>query len=95
MVVGSLSVSLRLHGVRSLKEKRRPRRMLCDSIRSRFKVAAGEVADQDTWDLLTLGFSTVGPERGPVEQVLRAVLEHIEGTGEGEVIAQALRFERY
>ncbi len=58
-------------------------------------VVGGEVADQDTWDLLTLGFYTVGPERGPVEQVLRAVLEHIEGTWEGEVIAQALRFERY
>jgi len=95
MVVGSLSVSLRLHGVRSLKEKRRPRRMICDKVRSKFKVAAAEVADHDTWDLLTLGFSTLGPDRGPVESVLRSVAEFIESTGEGEVIAETLRFERY
>lgn len=95
MVVGSISVSLRLPGVRSLKEKRRPRRMLCDRVRSKFKVAASEVADHDTWDLLTLGFATLGPDRGPVEQVLRAVAEFIVNSGEGEVINETLHFERY
>ncbi|MCO4770954.1 MAG: DUF503 domain-containing protein [Deltaproteobacteria bacterium] len=95
MVVGTLIVSLRLHGVRSLKEKRRPRRMLCDRVRSKFKVAAAEVADHETWDLLTLAFATVGPDRAPVEHVLRAIADFIEDTGEGELIDEGMRFERY
>ena len=95
MVVGHLVVSLRLHGVRSLKEKRRPRRMLTDRIRSRFKVAASEVADQDTWGLLTLGFATLGPDKAPVEQVLRAIADFIDESGTGELIDEVMRFERY
>jgi len=95
MVVGTLIVSVRLHDAHSLKEKRRPRRMLCDRARSRFKVAAAEVADHETWNLLTLAFSTVGPDRGPVEQVLRAVGDFVEDSGEGELIDETLHFERY
>lgn len=95
MVVGSLRFSLRLHGAHSLKEKRRPRRMLTDRIRSRFKVAVSEVADQDTLNLLTMAVATVGPDAVPVEAVLRAIIDFVEEVGEGELISERIELVRY
>ena len=95
MVVGSLRVTLRLHGVRSLKEKRSPRRMLTDRVRSRFKVAASEVADQDVLNLLTLAFATVGPDASVVEAVLRSIADHIEDAGVGELIDESVFLDRH
>ncbi len=94
MVVGTLRISLRLHGCRSLKEKRRPRRMLTDRIRSRFHVAVAEVDHQDTWNMLTLGIAAVGPDRVPVEKALRAVVEFVDSMGTGELVEDTLSFHR-
>ncbi len=94
MVTGTLRLSIRLHGCRSLKEKRRPRQMLRDRIRNRFKVAVAEVADQDTWDLLTLAVATVGPDRGPVERVLQQVAQMVEQEAVGELIEDSIVIHR-
>jgi uncharacterized protein YlxP (DUF503 family) len=95
MVVGSLEISLRMEGIRSLKEKRKPRQMLISRLRTRFRLAASEVDDQDTLNVLTLGLATVGPHRGPVEQVLRDAAEWIVSMGIGEVTLEQLEIERY
>jgi uncharacterized protein len=94
MVVGSLRLTVRLHGCRSLKEKRRPRQMLTSRIRSTFKVAVAEVADQDVWTLITLGVAAVGPDRGPVEQVLRDVASFVDELGVGELIEDTVEILR-
>ena len=94
MVTGTLRMSIRLHGCRSLKEKRRPRQMLRDKIRSRFKVAVAEVDDQDTLNLLTIGVATVGPDKGPVEQVLQQVAQMVEEAGVGELLEDSIEFYR-
>ncbi len=95
MVVGSLKFSLRLHDAHSLKEKRRPRRMLTDRIRQRFKVAVAEVADQDTLNLLTMAVVTVGPDAVPVEATLQAVINFVEECGEGELVFERIELHRY
>ncbi len=94
MVTGSLLLKIRLHGCRSLKEKRRPRQMLRDRIRSRFKVAVSEVSDQDTWNLLCLGVATVGPDPGPVQQVLQEVATLVAELGVGELIEDSIELHR-
>ncbi len=94
MVVGSLRLVLRLHGSRSLKEKRRPRRMLTDRLKNKFNVAVSEVDSQDVWNLLTLGVVAVGPDRGPVEKTLRDVAEFVADFGEGELIEDVIAIER-
>ena len=94
MVTGTLRLSIRLHGCRSLKEKRRPRQMLRDRIRNRFKVAVAEVADQDTWDLLTMGIATVGPDGVRVEQVLQQVAQMVEESGVGELLEDSIELHR-
>ncbi len=95
MIVGSLRVTLRLHDVRSLKEKRSPRRMITDRVRSRFKIAASEVDDQEVLNLITLGFATVGPDAGVVDAVLRRVADFIEDLGVAEVIDEAVYIDRH
>ena len=95
MIVGSIRLTIRLHGCRSLKEKRSPRQRISQKIRNRFKVAVSEVDTQDVWTLLTLGVATVGPERPLVERVLRDVADFVEELGEGELIEEILEIERY
>ncbi len=95
MIVGSLRVTLRLHDVQSLKQKRSPRRMITDRVRSRFKIAASEVDDQDVLNLITLGFATVGPDAGVVEAVLRRVADFIDDLGVAEVIDESVFIDRH
>ncbi len=95
MIVGSLRFTVRLHGCRSLKEKRKPRLSLSQKIRNNFRVSVSEVADQDVLNMLTIGVATVGPHRAPVEQVLRKVADFVEESGIGELVDEELHFERY
>lgn len=95
MIVGSLEVTLRLHGVRSLKEKRAIRQSLLSKIRTGFKLAAAETDDQDTWDALTVGIAAVGPHRGPVQQVLRDAADYIASGDYGELLDERTEIERY
>jgi uncharacterized protein YlxP (DUF503 family) len=94
MVVGSLRLTLRLHGCSSLKEKRSIRRRIGDRVRNRFKVAVAEVAHQDVWTLLEFGVATVGPDRGPVERVLRDVVEFVDSLGLSEIVGDEIEIER-
>ena len=93
MVVGTLRLCVRLHGCRSLKEKRRARRSLIDRIRNRHRVAVAEVDTQDVWTLLTIGVAAIGPDRGPVEQVLMAVANQVADSGQGELIDEDLQVD--
>ena len=94
MVVGTLRLSLRLHGCRSLKEKRSPRRSIVDRVRGRFHVAIAEIEDQDVWNQLTLGIAAVGPDREPVERTLKEVADFVEGLGLGELISDRIEILR-
>lgn len=95
MVVGSLEITLRLHAIRSLKEKRKIRQSLLSKMRSGFKLAAAETDDQDILDGLTIGLAAVGPHRGPVEQVLRDAADYIAAGDYGEILDERLELERY
>ena len=93
MYVGSLRMEIRLHGCRSLKEKRGVRQKLRDRIRSRFKVSVAEVDTQDDLELLSLGVATLGPDRGPVNKVLSSIANAVEGWGQGELVEEEITIE--
>ena len=95
MIVGSIRLTIRLHGCSSLKEKRGPRQRISQRIRNRFKVAVAEVDTQEVWTLITLGVATVGSSAALVERVLRDVADWVEECGEGELIEEILEIERY
>jgi hypothetical protein len=86
MWVGAAIVELRVHGSRSLKEKRGVVRRLLQRLRNRMNVSAAEVGGQDTWQRAVLGVVAVGHDRVKLRGVLERAVEFVEGTGLAEVV---------
>ena len=77
MNVGVCRLSLRLHGVRSLKDKRRISRSLIGLVSNKFNVAVAEVDDNDLWQRLTLGVSCVSNRASHADETIQTVVEFI------------------
>jgi uncharacterized protein YlxP (DUF503 family) len=71
--VRSLSLDLRLHDCRSLKDKRSVVKSILQGAQSRFAVSAAEVADQDKWQRAGLGFAVVSSSYRHATEVLENV----------------------
>ena len=78
MNVGVCKLSLRLPENQSLKGKRRVVSSLCSKVRNKFNVAIAEVADNDSWQLATLGVTCVSNNSRHVDEVLDQVVSFIE-----------------
>lgn len=78
MFVGYGWITLRLDGVRSLKDKRHLVRPLVEDLRRRFKVSAAEVDYLDSHDRARIGFASVGTSQGEVRAFLENMIRHIE-----------------
>ncbi len=74
MILGTLSVRLRLRGNRSLKEKRRIVKRLVMRIHNRFNVTIAEVGDNDQHRSAILGVACVANDAAYVHSVLDRVL---------------------
>jgi uncharacterized protein len=92
MVVGILRIELRLHGVRSLKEKRGVVQKLLARCRNHYPVSCAEVEHQDLWQRAALGFAVLSAS----EQVVAPILERLEAdvadSGLAEVIESEIEF---
>lgn len=75
MVIGTLALTLRLDGCRSLKDKRQILRSLLDKSRRQFHVAIAEVCEHDLWQNATIGVSCVSTNAGHAESVLQHVVD--------------------
>lgn len=86
MVTVSVLLTLRLEGVRSLKDKRAIVRSLVERLRTRQRVAAAEVGRQDDLRRAEIGFATVSGDlttaRRHVEQTRRFVEQELIGRAE-------------
>jgi uncharacterized protein YlxP (DUF503 family) len=78
--VGVCRVSLRLPGNQSLKGKRGVARSIIARVRARFNVAIAEVEDNDAWQRLTLGISSVSNSGPLANEVLCRVVDYIQET---------------
>ena len=74
MIVGILSVHLRLPGNRSLKEKRRVVKGMLQRVRNRFNVAIAEVGDNDLHQSAVLGIACVTSDPAHAHSILDNVL---------------------
>ncbi len=92
MVVGVLTVDIRLPGAGSLKGKRHILRSLKDTIRNKFNVSVSETAYQDMWQRAELGVAGVSGDRLFVEKEMSRILLLIEGRREVEVVGSSLEF---
>ena len=63
-------------------------RSLCDRLRSRYRIALAEVADNDVHTRGVLGFAVVGNDRRQVRSVIDAVMETVNETCPADVVEQ-------
>jgi uncharacterized protein YlxP (DUF503 family) len=86
VVVGMLKVTMIIPENASLKGKRKVVKSLLGRIRSRYNVAAAEVAGNDLWQRAELGLAVVGNDRRFVNSVLDKLLDYMERETEAEVV---------
>ena len=86
MIVGTLRLEFRLHGVFSLKEKRKSANSLKQKLRNKFNVAVSETEAQDSHQTLVLGVVTVANESGFVQSQLSKVLAMVEAATDEELV---------
>ena len=94
MVVGTLCISLRLEGPRSLKEKRAVLSSMIPRLRQKFQASVAEVADQELWGNATIGVAVVSGSASHVQTVLQAIEQEVASHPEVEVVEVVREIER-
>jgi uncharacterized protein YlxP (DUF503 family) len=80
MNVGVCKVSLRLPENSSLKDKRQVLKSITSRVRHKFNISVAEVADNDVWQLATIGICCVSNNRRYTNQVLSKVVDFISNS---------------
>lgn len=80
MNVGVLRFSLRLPESGSLKDKRQVVRSVAQRVRNKFQVSIAEVADNDAWQIATLGVAAVSNDARHCDHVLSEVVEYVRNS---------------
>ncbi len=86
MVVGMAHVTLRLHGCRSLKEKRHVVKSTIARLRDHFNVSVAEVGANDIYQRAEIGLTAVGNDRAAMNAKIDKLFNFIEEMGLAEVI---------
>jgi len=95
VVVGVLRLTFALHGVRSLKEKRRVLARLRDRVRSRFNVAWSEVGDQDELQRAEIGVAAISGDSRYLDGQLNRVVDEVEGAHLAELVHREMELIHY
>lgn len=85
MVIGFGTITLRLHGVNSLKEKRRIVKRVVNRIRNHFNASAAEVGENDIYRKAVIGFSLVGNAAGFINSKMDKVVNMVDEMGVAEI----------
>ncbi|WP_462323464.1 DUF503 domain-containing protein [Desulfoplanes sp.] len=86
MIIGILRLDFRLHGIQSLKEKRRIANSLKQKLKNKFNVAVSEVDSQDALSRLGLAAVTVSNETKRVQSQLSKAVSMIEASTSEEIV---------
>ena len=86
MIVGTLKIEFRLHGICSIKEKRGIANSLKQKLKNKFNVALSEVDGQDSLQSLQLALVTVSTESKRVQSTLNKALAMIEAISPEEIV---------
>jgi len=81
MLVGLLTVHIHLHGIDSLKGKRKIIKSLVERLRGRFNASVSEVAAQDSRQLAVVGVSVVSNEGSHLDEQLDKIVNFIVNDG--------------
>lgn len=86
MIIGKLHLSFRLHGITSLKSKRKISNSFRQKLRNKFNLAVAEVGHEDSLDYLELGMVTLSNEKARVEEILNKALAMLEAISSDEMM---------
>jgi uncharacterized protein YlxP (DUF503 family) len=78
MHVGTCTIHLTLHGVHSLKGKRRILKSVLTRVARQYNVAVAEIDHQDVWQTAVICLVTVGNDSGKVHSVLEHAVAWIQ-----------------
>jgi uncharacterized protein YlxP (DUF503 family) len=81
MLVGLLTVHIHLHGIDSLKGKRKIIKSLVERLRGRFNASVSEVAAQDSKRLAVVGVSAVSNDGSHLDEQLDIITNFIVNDG--------------
>ena len=86
MVVGIGIVTFRIHGCRSLKEKRRIVKSLVRQVQNNFNLSVAEVVAHDIYQKAEIGFSLVGTDQRVINSKSDKILNWWDNSGLAEII---------
>jgi hypothetical protein len=75
-----LRFTLRLPESGSLKDKRQVVRSVGQRIRNKFQVSVAEVADNEAWQIATIGVACVTNTHRHCEQILDEIVEYVRSS---------------
>jgi uncharacterized protein YlxP (DUF503 family) len=81
MIVGLLTIQIHLHGMGSLKDKRRIVKSLVGRIKARFNFSAAEVAANDSKSQAVIGLAVVANDTPFVDKQLDTVINFVQRDG--------------
>jgi len=81
MIVGLLTIQIHLHGMGSLKDKRRIVKSLVGRIKARFNFSAAEVAAHDSKEQAVIGLAVVANETQFVNKQLDTLINFVQRDG--------------
>jgi len=81
MIAGLLTIQIRLHGMGSLKDKRRIVKSLTGRIKAKFNFSVAEVAANDSKAQAVIGLATVANDTPFINKQLDTVINFIQRDG--------------
>jgi hypothetical protein len=86
MVIGVGRIVLRLHGVHSLKEKRKIIKAIIGRIRNSFNVSVAEIGANDVHERGEIGFSLTGSDQRLVNAMVDKIFNKVDDMGLAQVV---------
>jgi uncharacterized protein YlxP (DUF503 family) len=86
MVVGIGIITLRLHGCRSLKGKRRIVKSIINQLRNNFNASVAEVGSNDVYQKSEIGFSLVGNDKKMLNSKIDKIFNMTDAMGLAEIV---------
>lgn len=86
MLIGTLRIEFRLHGIFSKKEKRSIAASLKQKLRNKFNISVAEIEDQESLNSMVLAIITVSSDTRRVQSVLQKTLTMVEAMSTEEIV---------
>jgi uncharacterized protein YlxP (DUF503 family) len=86
MIIGTGTLTFRIHGCRSLKEKRSIVKAIVSRIQNNFNISIAEVGDNDMHQQAKIGFALVGNNQKVINSKIDKILNLADNINAAEFV---------